>query len=59
MRDSDIDWEKIFKRRPDLRPPGYAEAVEAMRDPEFLAKKQAEREAAEQRKKDKNKKKKF
>lgn len=25
---SDLDWEAIFERRPDLAPPGYREAVQ-------------------------------
>jgi len=25
---SDLDWDAIFERRPDLAPPGYQEAVE-------------------------------
>jgi len=26
---TDLDWNEIFRKRPDLAPPGYAEAVEA------------------------------
>ena len=25
-----IDWDAIFKRRPDLNPPGYHETIEAL-----------------------------
>ena len=25
-----IDWSRIFKERPDLKPPGYEETVQAM-----------------------------
>lgn len=25
-----IDWAEIFKRRPDLEPPGYKQTVQAM-----------------------------
>lgn len=28
-----LDWAAIFRRRPDLSPPGYTETVEAMRNP--------------------------
>ncbi len=27
----EIDWTEIFERRPDLSPPGYEEAVEALK----------------------------
>ena len=26
---TDLDWGEIFRKRPDLAPPGYAEAVQA------------------------------
>ena len=28
----DIDWSEIFERRPDLKPPGYEEAVSRVRE---------------------------
>lgn len=28
---SDLDWEEIFRKRPDLAPPGYEQAVDAGR----------------------------
>ena len=28
----EIDWTEIFKRRPDLKPPGYEEAVSQVRE---------------------------
>lgn len=27
-----VDWDGIFERRPDLRPPGYEEAVSQVRE---------------------------
>ena len=27
----EIDWTEIFERRPDLKPPGYEETVEALK----------------------------
>ena len=28
----EIDWSEIFERRPDLKPPGYEEAVSRVRE---------------------------
>ena len=28
----EVNWTEIFKRRPDLEPPGYRETVEALKN---------------------------
>jgi len=56
MRESDVNWKKIFERRPDLTPPGYDSVVAGLTDPEYVENKKRVALEAAQRKKDKNKK---
>lgn len=43
---SDLDWEAVFERRPDLAPPGFYEAAEqAQRDSERRYERQGRKRA--------------
>jgi hypothetical protein len=52
-----IDWGEIFRKRPDLEPPGYWESVKRADEKRKLAEQQA-RLAEQEKKSKKNKKRK-
>ena len=39
-----VNWDEIFKARPDLTPPGYVEACEAARQAQIEKREKAEQE---------------
>jgi hypothetical protein len=49
-----LDWDQFFRSRPDLSPPGYEEAVEAVRL-QIESRKQAKREEQAAKSKPKSK----
>ena len=46
---NEINWTEIFERRPDLRPPGYEEAVSQVRERPKRERKRSRTKAKEAR----------